>query len=113
VKRFRTSLAFCSLFAMLAAVPAAHAQGDQRLITPNYRDADIRAVADQLQQVLGRPIVIDSGVSARITLLTRSAITPEDFYRLFLSALDVHGLAAIESNETIRIVAAENARPQR
>jgi general secretion pathway protein D len=92
----------------------AYAQGNQQpdrafspnslAITPNYRDADIRVVAEQLAQVLGRPIVIDPRVSARITMSNLSPITPDVFYEQFLSVLKVRGLVALASRDAIRVV---------
>jgi general secretion pathway protein D len=75
------------------------------LITPNYRDADIRLIAEQLARVLDRPIIIDPRVNARVTMLSgASPITPNAFYELFLSALKTHGLVALESSDAIRVV---------
>ncbi|HVY67180.1 MAG TPA: type II secretion system secretin GspD [Gammaproteobacteria bacterium] len=79
-------------------------------LTPNYRDADIRVVADQVQQVIGRPVIIDPRVRAQVTILSNASMTPEAFYRLFQSALEVHGFVALDSGDAIQIVPDANAR---
>jgi general secretion pathway protein D len=84
------------------------AQGPQ--LTPNYRDADIRMVADQVQQVIGRPIIIDPRVRAQVTVLSNAPMSPDAFYRLFLSTLEVHGFVALDSGTAIQIVPDANAR---
>jgi len=99
---------------LCAAVAAclAGARGEaQPQLTPNYRDADIRMVADQVQQVIGRPIIIDPRVRAQVTVLSNAPMSPDAFYRLFLSTLEVHGYQALEdSGGNIQIVPDANAR---
>src|ERR1043165_7625108 len=77
-------------------------QGPQ--LTPNYREADIRVVADQVQQVIGRPIIIDPRVRAQVTVLSNAPMSPDAFYKLFQSALEVHGFVALDSGSAIEIV---------
>jgi general secretion pathway protein D len=90
---------------VLAQPPA---QGPQ--LTPNYREADIRVVADQVQQVIGRPIIIDPRVRAQVTVLSNAPMSPAAFYQLFLSTLEVHGFVALDSGDAIQIVPDANAR---
>jgi general secretion pathway protein D len=91
-----------------AQPPRPPLQGPQ--LTPNYREADIRVVADQVQQVIGRPIIIDPRVRAQVTVLSNAPMSPDAFYRLFLSALEVHGFVALDSGNAIQIVPDANAR---
>jgi general secretion pathway protein D len=94
-----------------AAVPAsAQAPAGGPLLTPNYREADIRVVADQVQQVIGRPIIIDPRVRAQVTVLSNAPMSPDAFYNLFLSTLEVHGFVALDSGDAIQIVPDANAR---
>jgi general secretion pathway protein D len=79
-------------------------------VTANYREADIRMVAEQVQQVIGRPIIIDPRVRAQVTVLSNGPMSEEAFYRLFLSALEVHGFVALDSGNAIQIVPDANAR---
>ena len=91
-----------------AQPPRAPLQGPQ--LTPNYREADIRVVADQVQQVIGRPIIIDPRVRAQVTVLSNAPMSPDAFYKLFQSALEVHGFVALDSGSAIEIVPDANAR---
>jgi len=105
-------LAVLGLLASLGAASSALAQpaapGPQ--LTPNYRDADIRVVADQVQQVIGKPIIIDPRVRAQVTVLSNAPMSPAAFYQLFLSTLEVHGFVALDSGDAIQIVPDANAR---
>ena len=91
-----------------SAQPRPPLQGPQ--LTPNYREADIRVVADQVQQVIGRPIIIDPRVRAQVTVLSNAPMSPDAFYKLFQSALEVHGFVALDSGSAIEIVPDANAR---
>ena len=82
----------------------------QPQLTANYREADIRTVAEQVQQVIGRPIIIDPRVRAQVTVLSNAPMSPDAFYRLFESALEVHGFVALDSGNAIQIVPDANAR---
>jgi general secretion pathway protein D len=90
---------------------AAQAQPQQPILyTANYRDADIRMVTEQVQQVIGRPIIIDPRVRAQLTILSNAPMSADAFYRTYLAALEVHGFIPLESGNTIMIVPDANAR---
>jgi general secretion pathway protein D len=93
--------------AVLALLGGARAQAQ---VTANYREADIRMVAEQVQQVIGRPIIIDPRVRAQVTVLSNGPMSEDGFYRLFLSTLEVHGFVALDSGDAIQIVPDSNAR---
>jgi general secretion pathway protein D len=109
-----THLPVCALFAAALFASSASAQPRPVLqgpqLTPNYREADIRVVADQVQQVIGRPIIIDPRVRAQVTVLSNAPMSPDAFYKLFQSALEVHGFVALDSGSAIEIVPDANAR---
>ena len=100
--------ALCSAAALAQPQPQPQRQGPQ--LTPNYRDADIRVVADQVQQVIGRTIVVDPRVRAQVTVLSNAPMSPDAFYKLFESVLNVHGFVALDSGSAIEIVPDANAR---
>ena len=80
------------------------------LYTANYREADIRMVTEQVQQVIGRPIILDPRVRAQLTILSNAPMTADAFYRTYLAALEVHGYIPLESGNNIMIVPDANAR---
>jgi general secretion pathway protein D len=97
--------------AILACAVGSRSQAQQEtLYTANYRDADIRMVAEQVQQVIGRTIIIDPRVRAQVTVLSNAPMTADAFYRTFLASLEVHGFVALESGTAIQIVPDANAR---
>jgi type II secretory pathway component GspD/PulD (secretin) len=67
-------------------------------------------VAEQVQRIIGRPIIIDPRVSARLTILSNAPMTADAFYRTFVAALEVQGLVSRESGNTIMIVPLQENR---
>jgi general secretion pathway protein D len=100
--------ALCTALVVGFGAPQVLAQQPQ--LTPNYREADIRTVAEQVQQVIGRPIIIDPRVRAQVTVQSNAPMGPDAFYRLFESVLEVHGFVALDSGNAIQIVPDANAR---
>jgi general secretion pathway protein D len=97
--------------AICACFVADRSQAQQPVLyTANYRDADIRMVVEQVQQVIGRPIIIDPRVRAQVTVLSNAPMTADAFYQTFLAALEVHGFIPLENGNTIMIVPDANAR---
>lgn len=107
--RFRNPLVLGLMLILLLAPLAAAAQdGDD--ITLNYEEADIQEVAQTISEVTGKNFIIDPRVKGRITITSSQAIPPDAVYETFLSILDVHGFAAMESGNTVKIVPSSDAR---
>ena len=113
--RQRAPLRHAALLAVVwGCVGGSHLQAQQEyLYTASYRDADVRTVAEQVQQVIGRPIILDPRLLARVTILSNAPMTADAFYRTFVAALEVHGFTARESGNAIMIVPIDTTQPQR
>jgi general secretion pathway protein D len=94
----------------MAAAGAARAQVAGQQIMPNYREADIRQIIEAVGAVTGRNFLVDPRVRAQVTLLSFSPMTPEAFYEAFLATLQVHGYAALDSGDVVKIIPDANAR---
>ena len=70
----------------------------------NVRDADIRALATQISDITGKSFVIDPRVKGKVTVVSSAELTPESLYEVFLSVLHVHGFAAVDAGDVIKIV---------
>ena len=79
-------------------------------IMPNYREADIRQIIEAVGEVTGRNFLVDPRVRAQVTLLSYSPMSPDAFYDAFLATLQVHGYAALDSGDIVKIVPDANAR---
>jgi general secretion pathway protein D len=82
----------------------------QATITPNYKEADIRQIVEAVSAVTDRNFIIDPRVYAKVTMLSKTPMTPDAFYEAFLAILEVHQLAAMQSGDIIKIIPNATAR---
>ena len=98
-----------------AAAPASTANGNN--VTMNMRDADIRTLIQWIADQTGKNMVVHRDVQGKVTVLSAKPVSREEAYRVFLSVLQVHGFAAIETPEAVKIVpaniATQSGLPQR
>jgi len=83
---------------------------DAPLITPNYRETDIRQVIEAVGNVTGRNFLVDPRVRGQVNLYSFSPMTPDVFYQAFLATLEVNGFVALDTGDLIKIVPDANAR---
>ncbi|HEY8507030.1 MAG TPA: type II secretion system secretin GspD [Steroidobacteraceae bacterium] len=95
---------------LVVAGSVATAQQAQQLITPNFKDADIVEVATAVMMATKKNFIIDPRVRAQVTVLSSTPMTPEAFYQLFLSVLEVHGFVAVPAGDVIKLLPDANAR---
>ena len=70
----------------------------------NMRDADIRTLIQWIADQTGKNMVVHRDVQGKVTVLSAKPVTSEEAYAVFLSVLQVHGFAAIETPEAVKIV---------
>ncbi|RJR33302.1 MAG: type II secretion system protein GspD [Desulfobacteraceae bacterium] len=80
------------------------------LITMNFRDVDLHVLVKFMSDLMGKNFVIEPNVKGTMTILSQEKITPEEAYQVFLSTLDVYGLAAVPSGKVIKIIQASDAK---
>lgn len=101
------------LYAALLCASLASAQTPRNAqFTPNFQNTDIAVVANAVTEATGITFILDQAASTRkITLSNRRALSPTEFYDMFLSILSVNGLAAMPAGRnTMKIVQDANAR---
>lgn len=79
-------------------------------VTFNLKEADITAVANTVAEITGKNFVIDPRVKGKVTILSSRPMEREEIYQIFLSVLQVHGFAAIEAGNVVKIVPSANAK---
>lgn len=94
--------------AIIVLTVCAQAAADE--ITLNLKDADIRALISTVSKFTGKNFIIDPRVKAKITVVSSETLTPEEVYEVFLSILQVHGYAAVQTGSVIKIVPEVNAK---
>ncbi len=79
-------------------------------VTLNLKDADIRSLIETVAEATGRNFVVDPRVKAKVTVVSARPMDREEVYQVFLSVLQVHGYAAVQVGEIIKILPDVNAK---
>lgn len=86
--------------------------GDQRYISIDFNNVDIRIFIKYISELTGKNFVIDKNVQDNITIVSPTKISEEEAYRVFESVLDVHGYTTVPSGSVTKIIPAAKARSQ-
>ena len=79
-------------------------------VTLNLKDADIRSFIETVAEATERNFVVDPRVKAKVTVVSARSMNREEVYQVFLSVLQVHGYAAVQVGEIIKILPDVNAK---
>ena len=78
-------------------------KADQQ-VTLNLQGVDIKVLINTVAEVSGKNFIIDPRVKGKVTVISGSALAPEQLYDMFLSILEVNNFATVESNSVIKIL---------
>jgi general secretion pathway protein D len=73
-------------------------------LTMNMRNADIRSLIQWVADNTGKNIIVHKAVEGQVTVLSPSPLTSEEAYQVFLSVLQIHGYAAVETDQALKII---------
>ncbi len=90
-----------------ATLPVALAQ-DQ--VTLNFINVDIREVIQAVGKHTGKNFIIDPRVTGNMNIVSQSPVNRDLAYQILLSALRVHGYAAVEERGVVKIVPEADAK---
>ncbi|MFP0383620.1 type II secretion system secretin GspD [Acinetobacter baumannii] len=101
------------LWALLAAAPliatvtsSAYAQTWKI----NLRDADLTAFINEVADITGKNFAVDPRVRGNVTVISNKPLNKDEVYDLFLGILNVNGVVAIPSGNTIKLVPDSNVK---
>ncbi len=75
-----------------------------QLHTLNLQDAEIQTLVATVSEITGRTFIIDPSVTGKVTVISSASMDEKGIYTVFLSVLEVHGLAAVDNGNVIKIV---------
>ena len=70
----------------------------------NIQNGDIRDLIKWIAKSTGKNIIIDPRVKGKVTILSNDGVAPDEAYKVMLSALQVHGFSAVESEGVIKVI---------
>ncbi|KAF1049820.1 type II secretion system secretin GspD [Xylophilus sp.] len=82
------------------------------LVTLNFANAEIEAVARTMATITGRNVVVDPRVKGTLNLVTERAVRPAVAFDQFLAALRLQGFTVVESAGLYKVVPEADAKLQ-
>lgn len=76
----------------------------------NLRDADLTAFINEVADITGKNFAVDPRVRGNVTVISNKPLNKNEVYDLFLGVLNVNGVVAIPSGNTIRLVPDSNVK---
>src|SRR5262245_52905944 len=74
------------------------------VVNLDFHDVDIQDVVKAISEITGKNFVLDDRVRGKVTVISPSPVSVEEAYRVFLSALEVKNLCAVEVGSITKIV---------
>ncbi|MEM9602931.1 MAG: type II secretion system secretin GspD [Pseudomonadota bacterium] len=105
-----------AIFAALSVVSPAFSadenltEGPDGNFTLNLPNADISSLITLVSRKTGKNFIVDPRVKAKVTVISSTPTNAEELYEVFLSVLQVHGFAAVEAGDLIKILPEVTAR---
>ena len=76
----------------------------QQEISLNLDNVDIRVLINTIAEVTGKNFIIDPRVNAKVSVVSGATLSPQQLYEVFLSILEVHRIATVESDDVIKVL---------
>ena len=70
----------------------------------NLQDADIKAFINEVATITDQNFVLDPRINGNVTVISNKALSRDQIYELFLTVMQVNGIAAIKSGTTTKLV---------
>ncbi len=83
---------------------------EEKTWTVNFKDTEITELVRFVATATGKTVIIDPKVKGKVQVVSSEPVNEEELYSLFLSILEVHGFAAVESGDVVRIIPTQIAR---
>jgi general secretion pathway protein D len=103
----RSAWAFCVAAPLMAMVSTASYAQTWKI---NLRDADLTAFINEVADITGKNFAVDPRVRGNVTVISNKALNKNEVYDLFLGVLNVNGVVAIPSGNTIKLVPDSNVK---
>lgn len=95
-------------------IPAQETESENngRLISMNFREADLDNVLDFFSRATGYTIVKDADIDARVTIISQKDIPVNQAFSVLNSILAIKGYATVINGKIVKIVPLENAKQE-
>lgn len=109
INKLRCGLVFACLTFSVGIMPAsAQTNTDQQQgnakVTLNLQDVDIRVLINTVAEVSGKNFIVDPRVKGKVSVISGASLDPNQLYDVFLSILEVHNFATVDSGNVIKVL---------
>jgi len=73
-------------------------------VTLNLQDVDIRVLINTVAEVSGKNFIVDPRVKGKVSVISGASLDPDQLYDVFLSILEVHNFATVDSGNVIKVL---------
>ena len=84
----------------------------EETFTLNLRGASLNGFIEWVAKQTGKSIIVDNNIRGSITVISSRQVTADEAYELFLTALTMNNLSAVEIDGYIKIVPLANAKSE-
>ena len=75
----------------------------------NLQDADVTNFVSEVANITGRSFVLDPSIRGKVNVISERPLNSDEVYELFLSVLDVNGISAVPSGNSVKLVPQKDA----
>ena len=79
-------------------------QDENAQIALNLQDVDIRVLINTVAEVSGKNFIVDPRVKGKVSVISGAPLDPDQLYNVFLSILEVHNFATVETGNVIKVL---------
>ncbi len=84
--------------------------GPAARISLNFKDTPLDTVLDSLSQNAGFEVIKDGAIDARVTIMSKQPVTPEEAITMLSAALKGNGFAVVRDGRILRVTARDKAK---
>jgi len=77
---------------------------EETQITLKLEDVDIRVLINTVAEVSGKNFIVDPRVKGKVSVISGDTLNAEQLYNVFLSILEVHNFATVDSGNVIKVL---------
>lgn len=79
------------------------------MVNLDFSDVDIKVVARKIAEITGKNMIIENSLSGKITVLSPNAVTKEEAFQAFITALNSKGYTVVQSGKFLKIIQSRKA----
>jgi general secretion pathway protein D len=90
--------------------PSRVSKSGDKIENIDFQDAEIEDIVRTISQLTGKNFILDPRVKGKISIMAPSAVTVDEAYKAFLSALSINGFTVVPSGKFYKILPSRSAQ---